>query len=66
MAGKNVSDATLRNWQRLNSDVENKLQHRANKSCSRKRIFPLEYIQNKDTLLFIEQVLLLVFRNASF
>lgn len=60
MAGKNVSDATLRNWQRLNSDVENKLQHRANKSCSRKRIFPLEYIQNKDTLLFIEQVLLLV------
>ena len=59
MARKNVSNATLRNWQRLNSDVENKLQHRANKSRSRKRIFPLEYIQNKDTLIFIEQVLLL-------
>ena len=59
MARKNVSNATLRNWQRLNSDVENKLQHRANKSCSGKRIFPLEYIQNKDTLIFIEQVLLL-------
>ena len=60
MARKNVSDATLRNWQRLNSDVENKLQHRANKSCSRKRIFPLEYIQGKETLHFIEEILFLV------
>ena len=59
MARMDVSGATLRNWQRLDSDVENKLQHRANKSCSGKRIFPLEYIQNKDTLIFIEQVLLL-------
>ncbi|MBR1951538.1 MAG: SAM-dependent DNA methyltransferase, partial [Lentisphaeria bacterium] len=60
MARKNVSDATLRNWQRLNSDVENKLQHRANKSCSCKRIFPLEYIQSKDTLCFVEEILFLV------
>lgn len=60
MARKNVSDATLRNWQRLNSDVENKLQHRANKSCSCKRIFPLEYIQNKESLYFAENLLALV------
>ncbi len=60
MARKNVSDATLRNWQRLNSDVEGKLQHRANKSCSCKRIFPLEYIQSKDTLCFVEEILFLV------
>ena len=49
-----ISDATRRNWQRLNVDAEHKLQRRANKSRSGKRIMPLEYIKSPECIRFAE------------
>ena len=52
-----VSDATLQNWRRLNVDGNNRLCHRANKSCSEKRIYPLEYIEHPESTCFADQIL---------
>ena len=52
-----ISEATARNWQRLKSDAGGKLRHRANKSCSEKRICPLEYVNSKSCIDFAESVL---------
>ena len=43
-----LSQATEANWQRLKSDSAQKLQHGANKTRSRRKIYPLEYLRNKE------------------
>ena len=52
-----VSDATLRNWKKLHTKDDGRLTKRANKRRSEKRILPLEYISNKDNILFLQNTL---------
>lgn len=52
-----ISDATLRNWERLNAKAADRLTTRANKRKSKKRVLPLEYISNKDNISFIQNML---------
>lgn len=52
-----VSEATSRNWRRLKTGTCGRLRHRANKSCSEKRICPLEYIDDRRNEKFAYQVL---------
>ena len=59
----NISKATKNNWIRLNvteSDIEEKLSKRANKQCSKKNIIPVEYFNNKNNILIINNILLYV------
>ncbi len=42
-----ISQATLKNWERLGSSPEGRLSARANKSLSQKHIIPTEYLCNK-------------------
>lgn len=51
-----VSSATVRNWKRLQTPIQDRLTHRANKKKSRKRIFPLEYIRDTTTIPWIDSV----------
>lgn len=50
-----ISDATARNWRKLNPDVGEKLTSRANKRLSKKSILPLEYFLNKDNVVVIQR-----------
>lgn len=43
-----ISLATVKNWNRLNTDTTLRLTTRANKHLSKKTILPTEYITNKD------------------
>lgn len=52
-----ISDATLRNWEKLNTKATDRLKTRANKRKSKKRVLPLEYISNKDNIAFIQGML---------
>lgn len=52
-----VSDATIRNWSKLNTEPSKKLIARANKRKSQKRILPLEYIHNKNNAAFVQYIL---------
>lgn len=52
-----ISDATIRNWGRLNTGMINRLTMRANKRNSKKRILPMEYISNADNILFVQNIL---------
>ena len=52
-----ISDATMRNWERLNTQTANRLTTRANKMKSRKRILPLEYISDNNNVLIIQKLL---------
>lgn len=52
-----ISNATVRNWEKLNTLSSERLSTRANKRKSKKRVFPLEYISNKDNILFVQNVL---------
>lgn len=53
-----ISDATKRNWMRLNSSLsDDKLTSRANKKLSRKKIIPTEYLSNKHNRSKLDDVL---------
>lgn len=52
-----VSDATLRNWDKLKTESTERLTTRANKRKSKKRVLPLEYISNKSNISFVQSVL---------
>lgn len=52
-----ISDATLRNWRKLNIKPTERLTARANKRKSIKRITPLEYISNKESIEFVQTLL---------
>lgn len=51
-----ISEATMKNWKRLTPDVFQKLRKGANKTSSIRRICPREYIRNKETFLFLEEI----------
>ena len=52
-----ISDATIRNWRKLNTKSIGRLTTRANKRKSKKRVLPLEYISNKDNIAFVQNTL---------
>lgn len=52
-----ISDATVRNWGKLNTKSTERLTARANKRKSKKRILPLEYISNKENVAFVQATL---------
>ena len=50
-----VSEATKRNWKKLNSGKKGKLLHGANKSASGKNFYPLEYVTDPESTAFLDQ-----------
>lgn len=52
-----ISDATLRNWEKLKTKPSERLTTRANKRKSEKRVLPLEYIRNKSNISFVQSTL---------
>lgn len=52
-----ISDATIRNWKKLNTQVTGRLTTRANKRLSKKRILPMEYISNKNNVAYVQNIL---------
>lgn len=55
-----ISDATAKNWKRLNSDSENRLKSRANKRLSKKEIFPEEYLSDKRNKPLLKDIKIIV------
>lgn len=53
----NISNATLKNWKKLNTKLEGRLTTRANKMYSKKRILPIEYFSNTENIPYIQNVL---------
>lgn len=55
-----ISEATRRNWDKLNSDINVKLKSGANKRMSSKTILPVEYFRNRDNVnriqIFVDSV----------
>ncbi len=59
-----VSKATKKNWKRLNVDEnKKKLEHRANKRMSKKRIVPVELFNNKKNLKTITSYIEYIYEN---
>lgn len=52
-----ISAATARNWEKLRTNSTERLITRANKRKSKKRVFPLEYVSNKNNISFIKAAL---------
>ncbi len=52
-----ISDATIKNWDRLNAHSAGRLTARANKRKSKKRVLPLEYFSNKENMDFVLKLL---------
>lgn len=52
-----ISDATMKNWKKLNTDFSKRLTTRANKRKSQKRILPYEYFSNKDNVTYVHKIL---------
>ncbi len=52
-----ISDATLRNWEKLNTKATGRLTTRANKRNSAKRVLPLEYISDTNDIPFVLSLL---------
>lgn len=52
-----ISNATMRNWSRLNYSVNTKLNSRANKKLSKKIIVPIEYFSNIDNVKVVESII---------
>lgn len=52
-----ISDATVRNWEKLNTKSTERLTARANKRKSKKRVLPLEYICNKENVTYLQATL---------
>ena len=52
-----ISNATLVNWEKLNTKTAGRLTTRANKRKSKKRVLPMEYISNKDNIAFVQNIL---------
>lgn len=53
-AKERVSNATRRNWERLNASSEGRLQARANKTLSQKRFVPVERVRHGATTAWVE------------
>ena len=65
MIGVKVSEATKRNWERLNvteDEIAQKLTSRANKSSSKKHIIPKEYFSDKSNIKIVKNLLEYIFQ----
>lgn len=51
-----ISPSTKRNWARLGIDGSSRLTKRANKTGSAKRILPIEYITDRDSIAFVRRL----------
>ncbi len=61
---KNISKATKKNWEKLNVDEsKKKLEHRANKTMSTKKIIPKELLKNQKNIIIIKQYIDYVSKN---
>ena len=58
-----VSEATKRNWKKLNTGKNGKLLHGANKSSSGKSFYPLEYVTDPASTLFLDEFTFLCRKN---
>lgn len=58
-----ISDLTKKNWERLNTDTENKLKSRANKTKSDKMVIPVEYFTNKENIKKVTNIANIVNEN---
>lgn len=52
-----ISNATMRNWSRLNYSANTKLNSRANKKLSKKIIVPIEYFSNANNVKVVEDII---------
>ena len=52
-----ISEATRRNWNRLNTGESSRLTKRANKRLSSKKIVPVEYFANKNNQKTVMEIL---------
>lgn len=52
-----ISEATVRNWEKLNTRPNERLKARANKRKAEKRVFPLEYICDRSNVVFVQDML---------
>ena len=52
-----ISNATMRNWKKLNTNSSDRLTSRANKRKSPKRILPYEYFSNEGNIPFTQKIL---------
>lgn len=52
-----ISKATKNNWNKLKTNTNNRLASRANKRLSTKKIMPIEYMDNKDNIAKITELL---------
>lgn len=59
----NISVATVRNWERLNVNVSERLTSRANKRLSKKTFLPLEYFSDTNNVQSIENVVDFIISN---
>lgn len=55
-----ISNATMRNWNRLDYSATSKLNSRANKKLSKKVIIPTEYFSNINNIEFVDTILNLI------
>lgn len=54
---KYISQETIANWQRLQTDPDGRLLHGANKTKSEKHIIPVEYFSNGENIVLLEKIL---------
>ena len=52
-----ISEATRRNWNRLNTEESSRLTKIANKRLSSKKIVPVEYFANKSNQKIVVEIL---------
>jgi type I restriction-modification system DNA methylase subunit len=52
-----ISNATMKNWKKLNTNSSDRLTSRANKRRSPKRILPYEYFSNEGNIPFTQKIL---------
>lgn len=53
---QNISCATIRNWNRLNTKADGRLTKRANKTDSRKKILPREYFSDENNIYAVKSI----------
>lgn len=58
-----ISDLTKKNWERLNSNINEKLKSRANKTKSDKMIVPTEYFRYNENIKKVKKIVELIKKN---
>ena len=56
-----IFDATVRNWERLNTKCSERLTARANKKNSSKKFVPVEYFNDKKNIIFVQNLMDYIF-----